>query len=124
MVLTTHYIHEAERLADRIGILDKGRLIRIGTREDLLHEYGEQVLVFELERPAERLPPRLAGLGVVQQDDGKRLVYRYQNGNGRLDEVMDLIRSAGISVREIRDRHTHLEEVFLKILGREGGLLQ
>ena len=124
IVLTTHYIHEAERLADRIGILDKGRLIRIGSREDLLQEFGEQVLIFELERPVEKLPPHLADLGVVQQENGKRLVYRYQNGNGRLDELMDVIRSSGISVRQIRDRHTHLEEVFLKILGREGGWLQ
>ncbi len=124
IVLTTHYIHEAERLSDRIGVLDKGRLIRVGSRDDLLEEFGEQVLLFELERPVERLPPALADLGVARQPDGQHLVYRYRNGNGRLNEVMDLIRSSGLSVREIRDRHTQLEEVFLKILGRGGGLPQ
>lgn len=124
IVLTTHYIHEAERLSDRIGVLDKGRLIRVGSREDLLEEFGEQVLLFELERPVERLPPALAALGVSRHADGRHLVYRYRNSSGRLNEVMDLIRSSGLSVREIRDRHTQLEEVFLKILGRGGGLAQ
>ncbi|MEW6441468.1 MAG: ABC transporter ATP-binding protein [bacterium] len=123
IVLTTHYIHEAERLADRIGILSQGRLIRIGARDDLLREFGEQVLVFELARPIRDVPPPLAELGVEPDDGGKRLIYRYRTGNGRLDELIDSIRDSGLSVQGIQDRHTQLEEVFLKILGREGGWL-
>jgi ABC-2 type transport system ATP-binding protein len=119
IVLTTHYLREAERLADRIGILDKGKLLRIGTREELLREFGEQVLIFDVDKPLDPLPLRLKALGVEQENGGRRLVYRYQDGNGRLDELLDFIRNSGISVLQIQDRHTHLEDVFLKLLGRQ-----
>lgn len=124
IVLTTHYLNEAERLADRIGILDKGRLLRTGTKEELLREFGEQVLVFDVDRAPEPFPRSLEALGVEKDNGGTRLIYRYQGSDGRLDEVIDSIRSAGISVRHIEDRHTNLEEVFLKLLGRETGWFQ
>ncbi len=124
IVLTTHYLHEAERLADRIGILDKGRLLRVGTKEELLREFGEQVLIFEVDRPPDPLPTSLKVLGVNKDNGSTRLVYRYQEGNGNLNEVIDSIRSAGIYVRHIEDRHTNLEDVFLKLLGRESGWFQ
>ena len=121
IVLTTHYMEEAERLADRIGIIHKGRLVHIGTREELMREFGEQVLVIGVDGRVPVLSQRLKALGVEPADRGRRLVYRYREGDGQLDELLDAIRTEGISVRQIHDRHTHLEDVFLKIIGREQG---
>ena len=118
IVLTTHYMEEAERLADRIGILSEGRLIRSGTRDDLMHEFGRQVLVLHVDRPAGDLSSRLKELGVKTENGGTRFVFQYQENEGRLNELLEALSAEGIRVRHIQDRHTHLEDVFLKILGR------
>jgi len=122
IVLTTHYMEEAERLADRIGILHRGKLVRTGTRDELLREFGEQVLVFEVDRPPSPLPPGLRSLGVEPGENGNRLVYRYQQGQGSgVNEVLAALALEGLSVRQIHDRHTRLEDVFLKIIGLQSG---
>ncbi len=121
IVLTTHYMEEAERLADRIGVIDQGRLIRTGTREELLREFGEQILILDVDQAPQPLPSSLQNLGVERSRDGRQLTYRYRDWDSRLNELLDAIRAEGISVNNIRDRHTDLEDVFLKILGRESG---
>jgi len=114
-------MEEAERLADRIGILHRGKLVRTGSRDELLREFGEQVLVFDVEGLPASLSPGLRSLGVERDEKGNRLIYRYPLGEGKIDELLAALVREGISVRQIQDRHTRLEDVFLKIIGFENG---
>lgn len=120
IILTTHYLEEAEDMADRIGVIDKGRLLLVRPKAELMGEFGRKQLVVELDAPLGALPADWAERGLSVDETGRKLSYDYdaraeRTGIGRL--LADL-NAAGIGVRDVATRQSSLEDVFLSLLDR------
>lgn len=118
IILTTHYIAEAEEMADRIGIINHGRVILVDDKRALINKLGIKELVLELKQAPAALPSSLEELGVVL--DRERLVYRYdseEEENG-IEELLARLRSEGLYFRDIHTTQTSLEDIFVKLVGQ------
>jgi ABC-2 type transport system ATP-binding protein len=114
ILLTTHYLEEAERLCDRITIIDNGRVVACDTTAALIAKIDEKTLTLTLERPMAALPPRLAALGLELAAPGK-LVLHYQPTRTSLAPVLDAIAASGFAVRDVTSEETGLEDIFLRL---------
>ncbi|MFC0341443.1 ABC transporter ATP-binding protein [Paracoccus niistensis] len=122
IILTTHYLEEAEEMADRIGVIDKGRLMLVRPTTELMGEFGRKQLTVELDAPLDALPQGWADRGITLSSDGRRLDYDYdaraeRTGIGRL--LADL-NAQGIGVRDVATQQSSLEEVFMSLLENGG----
>ncbi|MCV2882940.1 ABC transporter ATP-binding protein [Actibacterium sp. XHP0104] len=118
IILTTHYIEEAEEMADRIGVIDNGRLLLIERKDALMKQLGRKHLRMQLTAPLDALPGTLAGRGLSLADGGHSLIYDYNTQaerSGITSLIADLA-EAGISVRDLDSRQSSLEEVFLRLV--------
>ena len=118
IILTTHYLEEAEEMADRIGVIDKGHLMLVRPTAELMGEFGRKQLTVELDAPLDALPQGWADRGITLSPDGRRLDYDYdaraeRTGIGRL--LADL-NAQGIGVRDVATQQSSLEEVFMSLL--------
>ena len=118
IILTTHYLEEAEDMADRIGVIDRGRLLLVRPKAELMGEFGRKRLVVDLDKPLDALPEGWDERGLSLGQGGRQLSYDYdgradRTGIGRL--LADL-NARGIGVRDVATRQSSLEDVFLSLL--------
>jgi ABC-2 type transport system ATP-binding protein len=121
IILTTHYIEEAEQMADRIGIISKGAIILVEDKSVLMEKLGKKQLILQLEPSVTSLPDALARRGLELSSDGKQIVYTYDARRDR-SGIADLLRElgeAGISFRDLETRESSLEEIFVNLV-RDG----
>lgn len=118
IILTTHYLEEAEEMADRVGIIDKGRLLLVRDKADLMHEFGQKVLTVELATPLAHLPEALASLGLSLAPDGLTVSYRYDSNADRsgIARLLAAFAAEGIAVRDLSTEQSSLEDVFLRLV--------
>jgi ABC-2 type transport system ATP-binding protein len=116
VVLTTHYLEEAEELCDRIAIVDKGRVVAVGGTRELLARLDEKELRITPTRPLAVLPEALLALGAVLDPDG-RILLRYRPSQAQVGELLDRSRDAGIGIRDLATSEADLEELFLRLTG-------
>jgi ABC-2 type transport system ATP-binding protein len=118
IILTTHYLEEAEEMADRIGIIDKGRLLLVQDTAKLMHEFGRKRLTVELVEPLAALPAALAGHGLSLAPDGTHVAYDYDTRADRsgIARLLAGFAAAGIGVRDLETEQSSLEEVFLRLV--------
>jgi ABC-2 type transport system ATP-binding protein len=116
IVLTTHYLEEAEALCDRIAIINHGEVVAEDSKDALVHRLDEKTLTVTLTRPLEALPAALAETGAVV-DEGGRIVVRYKPSRARVDRVLDAIRREGLEIVDLQTTEADLEEVFVKLTG-------
>ena len=119
IILTTHYIEEAEEMADRIGIINKGKLILIEEKKSLMKKLGKKEMVFELYTPIKDIPKSLADYNLVLSDAGDHLTFTYdpsRKDNGVAD-LLDLLKESGIKCRDIDTRQSSLEDIFVTLVG-------
>ncbi len=120
ILLTTHYLEEAERLCDRIAIIDKGRVVACDTTAALIAKIDEKTLIVTLERPVQTLPPPLAALG-IELAAPQKLVFHYQPTRTSLGPMLAAIGECGLVVRDVTSEETGLEEIFLRLTGTASG---
>jgi len=124
IILTTHYLEEAEEMADRIGVIDKGRLVVVEEKATLMRRLGQKQLTVELAAPLAELPPALAALGVSLDATGTTLTYTYAaHGNGTptgeaVSRLLGELNAAGIAFRDLATRESSLEDIFVGLIGR------
>ena len=118
VILTTHYLEEAEEMADRIGIIDKGRLLLLEDKARLMHEFGRKRLTVELTDPLAALPDSLAGHGLTLSENGLRVSYDYDTRADRsgIARLLAGFAEEGIGVRDLETEQSSLEEVFLRLV--------
>ncbi len=119
IILTTHYIEEAEEMADRIGVINRGRLIVTESKDVLMEKMGENQMVFSLREPIQTLPSNLSSYSLNLADNGNKLVYTYnthQNGHDVSDLLESLIGN-NIHPKDIESRRSSLEEIFIRLVG-------
>lgn len=121
IILTTHYIEEAEELADRIGVIDKGEILLVQNKQELMARLGRKQLVVELTEPLPSLPAPLQGRGVELTEDGHRLVYTYENTGERtgITALLNDLRQADVCFRDLHTVQSSLEDIFVSLVGAE-----
>ncbi len=122
IILTTHYIEEAEEMADRVGVINKGGLILVEGKEALMKKFGKKQLTLHLKEPMARIPAELSPWGLELQGDGHDLVLTV-DGAGGMDIPTLLQRMSGLSI-EIKDLQTHqssLEDIFVSLVSDRTG---
>ncbi|MBL8012779.1 MAG: ABC transporter ATP-binding protein [Candidatus Omnitrophica bacterium] len=118
IILTTHYIDEAEEMADRIGVINKGEIIVTEKKTDLMKKLGRKQLILDLKDVLKTVPQQLGRWALTLNSDGTQLIYTYDslkedNGIARL--LADLS-NAGISYRDIHTNQSSLEEIFIQLV--------
>jgi ABC-2 type transport system ATP-binding protein len=120
VVLTTHYLEEAEAMCDRIAIIDQGRLVACDDTARLIGRLDEKTLTVTLAAPLAALPEALVALGATLVDE-RRLVLRYRPSRPRVGEILDAVRAAGLTIADLATAEADLEALFLSLTGQREG---
>lgn len=118
IILTTHYLEEAEQMADRIGVINAGEIVLVEQKHELMAKLGEKRLTLQLEDAVEQIPDALAAHTLEIGDDGYALVYTY-NANDKRTGINSLFRdldSAGLRLRDVDTKQSSLEEIFVDLV--------
>jgi ABC-2 type transport system ATP-binding protein len=119
IILTTHYIEEAEEMADRVGVINKGRLILVEDKAVLMEKMGKRQLTIQLQAPLTALPNDLAGYRLELADGGHQLVYSF-DAKGDETGIAGLMRglhAAGLDFKDIQTSQNSLEDIFVGLVG-------
>ncbi len=118
IILTTHYIEEAEEMADRIGVINKGEVILVEAKAELMQKLGQKQLTLHLQNPLPAVPEALAAYELELADDGNQLVYTYETQREQ-SAIANLLRQLNQLDIEFRDLHTtqsSLEDIFVSLV--------
>lgn len=121
IILTTHYIDEAEDMADRIGVINKGEIILIEDKKELMRKLGKKLLTLQLEQPLARIPSELAAYDLSLSGDGSQLIYTYATeGEGvTIISLLNAVSAAGIGFKDIQTTQSSLENIFVNLIKDE-----
>ena len=118
IILTTHYIEEAEEMADRIGVIHKGELLLVEEKHTLMKKLGKKRLTVHLQAPLANLPAELAGMGMELADAGSTLAYTFdaaREGEG-IPALLARIAALGIAYRDLNTQQSSLEDIFVSLV--------
>jgi len=118
VILTTHYIQEAEELADRIGVINHGELVLVEEKAKLMQKLGRKELTLELAEHLEAIPPTLAAYRLELSPDGTKLVYKFDSDGERtrITTLLKALQEAGIAFRDLQTRQSSLEDIFVSLV--------
>ena len=121
IILTTHYIEEAEQMADRIGVILKGELILVEDKAALMRKLGKKQLTLTLQEPLQRIPEGLSGLPLELSDHGNALVYTFdvQSERTGIATLLRQLAEQGIDFKDLHSSESSLEEIFVSLV-RDG----
>jgi len=120
IILTTHYIEEAELMADRIGVINRGEIVVVDDKTALMQRLGRKQLTLELQAPLEAVPAALAARGLTLAAGGRELVYTYdaQAEASGIADLLGELEQAGIGFRDLRTTQSSLEDIFVDLVRR------
>jgi len=118
IILTTHYIEEAEAIADRIAVIDKGKILLVEDKAKLMAQMGQKQLEIELAEPIKSVPKALSKYGLEIARDGAALVYTYETTGDRtgITALLADLRDAGLTMTDLKTRESSLEEIFVDLV--------
>lgn len=118
IILTTHYIEEAEDMADRIGVINDGKLLLVEEKSALIKRMGSKKMVMHLQSAIKTVPKALAEYGLIMAADGMSLAYEYDTQSERtgITRLLADLSNAGISVRDLDTKQSSLEQIFLTLV--------
>jgi len=118
IILTTHYIEEAEQMADRIGVISRGELILVEEKATLMQKLGRKQLTLHLQDALAGVPAALSDYGLTLSADGMTLVYSFENegGRARITALLRQLGDAGIAFRDLETSQSSLEEIFVSLV--------
>ncbi len=118
IILTTHYIQEAEEMADRIGVISDGEIILVEDKAELMRKLGKKQLTLQLDEKLGKIPGELAGYGLELAADGGELVYTYDARIERMDIAALLadLNATGVKFKDLQTKQSSLEEIFVDLL--------
>ena len=121
IILTTHYIHEAEDMADRIGVINKGELILVEDKAELMHKLGKKQLTLQLHQALETIPAELNGHHLALANGGSELVYTYDTQGTRtgITGLLTDLSQAGIRFKDLDTTQSSLEDIFVDLVRRD-----
>ncbi|MBX3232112.1 MAG: ABC transporter ATP-binding protein [Labilithrix sp.] len=116
IILTTHYIEEAEQMADRIGVIRKGELVLVEDKNVLMKKLGKKQLTLFLRGPIEAVPPPLERFGLELTKDKDALVFTFDAQGSGITELVAALPSAGIELKDLQTKESSLEEIFVDLV--------
>lgn len=121
VILTTHYIEEAEEMADRVGVINHGEIILVEDKTELMRKLGRKQLTLQLRDTLDEIPPKLDGYGLELDSDGSELVYTYDTHDGQMDiaDLLSDLSDAGVRLRDLQTKQSSLEEIFVGLVREE-----
>ena len=121
VILTTHYIEEAEQMADRVGVINHGEVILVRETESLMRELGRKQLCLMLNEPLAEIPAELSEFGLELGEGGNELVYTYDSQRERtgITTLLGELEREGISFHDLNTSQSSLEEIFVDLVKRE-----
>ena len=121
IILTTHYIVEAEEMADRVGVINNGEIILVEEKAELMRKLGKKRLTLQLHDDLDEIPGELAGYDLELAEDGSELIYTYETHKERtgITTLLADLSDAGIKFRDLQTKQSSLEEIFVDLV-KEG----
>jgi ABC-2 type transport system ATP-binding protein len=121
IILTTHYIEEAEEIADRVGVINKGELLLVDDKQAIMHKLGKKQLNIELKQRVEAVPTALADWSLELSADGSQLTYTYDPHNPRtgIAGLLDAISDAGLALKDVSTSQSTLEDIFVSLVNEK-----
>ena len=118
IILTTHYIEEAEEMADRIGVINKGELILVEEKNVLMRKLGKKELKLQLTEPIDAVPGALADWNLQLSDDGATVTYEFDAKAERtgIPSLLTAMRDAGIAFKDLDTKQSSLEDIFVNLI--------
>ena len=119
IILTTHYIEEAEEMADRVGVIDKGKLILVEDKAALMQKLGKRELRIALAEPLAAVPDAMSDWDVKLEEDGARLVYRFTAEDEHIPDLLGKLAAQGIGYKDLETHKSSLEDIFVDLVERK-----
>jgi ABC-2 type transport system ATP-binding protein len=121
IILTTHYIEEAEAIADRVGVINNGELLLVDDKQALMHKLGKRQLLIELETALSVLPQALKSWPLELSAEGGQLTYTYDPHTTQtgINDLLQAIRDAGLLIKDVNTTKTSLEEIFVSLVKKK-----
>lgn len=121
IILTTHYIEEAEQMADRIGVINRGRIILVQEKVELMKSLGKKELILHMQEPLSELPGSLADKNLELSEDGHRLTYTFDTHaeSTGIAGLLERLNAAGIACRDLNTKESSLEDIFVSLVHEE-----
>jgi len=118
IILTTHYIEEAEDMADRVGVINHGEIILVEDKAELMHKLGRKQLTLQLHEVIDVIPAALAAHQLTLADGGKELTYTYDSQGERtgITALLDDLNAAGIALKDLKTTQSSLEDIFVDLV--------
>src|SRR5512138_2866990 len=121
IILTTHYIEEAEEMADRVGVINKGKLILVEEKTELMKKLGKRTLTLHLQEPLKELPPALSSLPLVLKSGGNDLEYTFDaHAHTGIPELLRRLAEQGIGFKDLNTKESSLEDIFVGLVHNSG----
>lgn len=117
VILTTHYLEEAEQMADRIGVINRGELMLVEEKAALIRRLGSKRLTIHLAAPIAAIPDTLAGHGLIRSADGASLVHVYAGDHPDIGTLLADIAAAGLRISDLETQQSSLEDIFVDLVG-------
>lgn len=126
IILTTHYIEEAEEIADRVGVIAHGEILLVEEKETLMRKLGRKTLILDLQEPLDALPETISGVGLEGSElelseNGLQITYSYSTQNERtgITALLQSLSEAGIRYRDLNTKQSSLEEIFVGLVQQD-----
>lgn len=121
IILTTHYIEEAEEMADRIGVINKGQIVVVEEKGELIRKLGRKQLTLDLQKRLDRLPPGLNGHSLTLANDGHQLIYTYDSQGERtgITALLNDLSEAGVRFKDLSTQQSSLEDIFVGLVSQK-----
>ena len=118
IILTTHYIEEAEEIADRVGVINNGELLLVDQKQSLMQDFGRKQLVLEMKQAVDSVPESLARFNLEKSVDGNQLTYTYDTHASRtgITALLQSLNEAGLAMKDLKTSQTSLEDIFVKLV--------
>ncbi|MGD9476504.1 UNVERIFIED_ORG: ABC transporter ATP-binding protein [Roseateles sp. XES5] len=119
IILTTHYIEEAEEIADRIGVINHGQILLVEDKKALMAKLGRKQMTVELAEPIAAIPDALSPYSLTLADEGQRLVYEFDSSGERtgISSLLSALSQCGLRVKDISTEQSSLEDIFVELVG-------
>lgn len=118
IILTTHYIEEAEAIADRVGVINKGEILLVQDKAELMSQMGQKQIKIELAEATQTIPAALVGYDLVRSDDGLSLTYSYDTKGERtgITTLLGDLQKVGLQMKDIQTQQSSLEDIFVGLV--------
>ena len=118
IILTTHYIEEAQEISDRVAIINQGKIIIVEKKDELIKRLGQKKLIIELHQKISKIPDKLTSYNLVLNNDGTQITYIYDTTNERtgITTLLNQIRDEGLNLKDINTEKSSLEDIFINLV--------